>query len=137
MEQFGNIALIVQLILGAVFFTLLLVTGNTMSQSVRERIGELAVLKTLGFRDSTMLAIVLAESILIVAIGGMLGLLLGAGFAAAMSGTFAAMMGVGLSLSPGALTLGIGIMLVTGIAAGLFPALKARRLTIVEALMRG
>ena len=137
MEQFGNIALIVQLILGAVFFTLLLVTGNTMSQSVRERIGELAVLKTLGFRDSTMLAIVLAESILIVTIGGMLGLLLGAGFAAAMSGTFAAMMGVGLSLSPGALALGIGIMLVTGIAAGLFPALKARRLTIVEALMRG
>ena len=84
-----------------------------------------------------LLAIALAESILIVAIGGMLGLLLGAGFAAAMSGTFAAMMGVGLSLSPGALTLGIGIMLVTGIAAGLFPALKARRLTMVEALMRG
>ena len=137
MEQFGNIALIVQLILGAVFFTLLLVTGNTMSQSVRERIGELAVLKTVGFRDSTMLGIVLAESILIVSLGGMLGLLLGAGFAAAMSGTFAAMMGIGLSLSPGALALGIGIMLVTGVVAGLFPALKARRLTIVEALSRG
>jgi putative ABC transport system permease protein len=137
MEQFGNIALIVQLILGAVFFTLLLVTGNTMSQSVRERIGELAVLKTVGFSDSTVLAIVLAESILIVTIGGVLGLLLGAGFAAVMSGTFAAMMGVGLSLSPGALALGIGIMLATGIAAGLFPALKARSLTIVEALARG
>ena len=84
-----------------------------------------------------MLGIVLAESILIVTIGGMLGLLLGAGFAAAMSGRFAAMMGIGLSLSPGALALGIGIMLVTGVVAGLFPALKARRLTIVEALSRG
>jgi putative ABC transport system permease protein len=137
MEQFGNIALIVQMILGAVFFTLLLVTGNTMSQSVRERIGELAVLKTVGFRDSTMLGIVLSESVLIVTIGGMLGLLLGAGLAAALSGTFASMMGIGLSLSPGALALAIGIMLATGIAAGLFPALKARRLTIVEALARG
>lgn len=137
MEQFGNIALIVQMILGAVFFTLLLVTGNTMSQSVRERIGELAVLKTVGFRDSTMLGIVLSESVLIVTIGGILGLLLGAGLAAALSGTFASMMGIGLSLSPGALALAIGIMLATGIAAGLFPALKARRLTIVEALARG
>jgi putative ABC transport system permease protein len=108
-----------------------------MSQSVRERIGELAVLKTVGFRDSTMLGIVLAESILIVTIGGMLGLLLGAGLAAAMSSTFASMMGIGLSLTPGALALGIGIMLATGVAAGLFPALKARRLTIVEALARG
>ena len=73
-KQFGNIALIVQLILGAVFFTLLLVTGNTMAQSVRERISELAVLKTVGFRDRTVLGIVMAESILIMVIGGGLGL---------------------------------------------------------------
>lgn len=137
MEQFGNIALIVQLILGAVFFTLLLVTGNTMSQSVRERIGELAVLKTVGFSDGKMLAIVLAESILIVSLGGLLGLALGAGVAAAMSQAFAAMMGIGLSLSTGALVLALLIMLATGVAAGLFPALKARRLTIIEALARG
>ena len=69
-KQFGNIALIVQLILGAVFFTLLLVAGNTMSQSVRERIPELAVLKTVGFSDGSVLGIVLSESILIIALGG-------------------------------------------------------------------
>ena len=67
-KQFGNIALIVQLILGAVFFTLLLVAGNTMAQSIRERIPEIAVLKTVGFADRSVLFVVLAESILIMSI---------------------------------------------------------------------
>ena len=135
-KQFGNIALIVMLILGAVFFTLLLVAGNTMSQSVRERIAELAVLKTLGFRDNTVLGIVLTESILVMVIGGVLGLALGwvltTGVAAAMAAFIP-----GITVSPNILATAIAVMVAAGILAGIFPALKAMRLTIVDALARG
>src|SRR3546814_11399161 len=74
MKQMADISLIVGSIMGAVFFTLLLLTGNTMAQAVRERIPELAVLKTIGFRDGAVLGLVLAESVLLVLIGGVLGL---------------------------------------------------------------
>jgi len=135
-KQFGNIALIVMLILGAVFFTLLLVTGNTMSQSVRERIAELAVLKTVGFRDRAVLGIVLTESILIMLIGGLLGLAIGwvvtQGVAAAMAAFIP-----GITVTPQILLLSVAFMIVAGVLAGVFPALKAMRLTIVDALMRG
>lgn len=135
-KQFGNIALIVMLILGAVFFTLLLVAGNTMSQSVRERIAELAVLKTLGFRDSTVLGIVLTESILVMVIGGVLGLAIGwtltAGVAAAMAAFIP-----GITVSGQIIATAIAVMVGAGVLAGIFPALKAMRLTIVDALARG
>lgn len=134
-KQFGNIALIVTLIMGAVFFTLLLVSGNTMSQSVRERISELAVLKTLGFGDRTVLGIVLAESVLIIGIGGLLGLGVGwvlvQGAAKAM-GAFLP----GIFLSTGAIGVAIAIMIGAGILAGIFPAIKAMRLSIIDALAR-
>jgi putative ABC transport system permease protein len=135
-KQFGNIALIVMLILGAVFFTLLLVAGNTMSQSVRERIAELAVLKTLGFRDGTVLGIVLTESILIMLIGGVLGLALGWVLAQGVAAAMAAFI-PGITVSPQILLTGIALMLAAGVLAGVFPALKAMRLTIVDALARG
>ena len=135
-KQFGNIALIVMLILGAVFFTLLLVAGNTMSQSVRERIAELAVLKTLGFRDGTVLGIVLTESILIMLIGGVLGLALGWVLAQGVAAAMAAFI-PGINVSVQILLTGIALMLAAGILAGVFPALKAMRLTIVDALARG
>ncbi|MCP4302014.1 MAG: ABC transporter permease [Gammaproteobacteria bacterium] len=135
MKQYGNIALIVTLILGAVFFTLLLVSGNTMSQSVRERISELAVLKTVGFGDRTVLGIVLSESILIMLLGGLLGLGLGwlvvQGLAQQM-GSFLP----GIFLSPNAIVLGIAMMIGAGILAGIFPAFKAMRLSIIDALAR-
>jgi len=136
-KQFGNIALIVQLILAAVFFTLLLVTGNTMAQSVRERISELAVLKTVGFRDGTVLGIVMAESILIMVIGGVLGLAFGWFAAQGLNDALAAMFGGGIFLSPQAFLVAILIMIGAGVAAGIFPALQARRLSIVDALARG
>ena len=132
-KQFGNIGLIVTLILGAVFFTLLLVSGNTMSQSVRERISELAVLKTLGFGGPSVLGIVLAESILIILIGGVIGLLAGWFFVQGLSqqlGNFLP----GIFLSPGAIALAVALMVATGVAAGIFPAVKAMRLSIVDAL---
>ena len=134
-KQFGNIALIVTLILGAVFFTLLLVSGNTMSQSVRERISELAVLKTVGFSDRSVLGIVLAESVVIMLMGGLLGLgigwLLVQGAAKAM-GAFLP----GIFLSPQAMLTALVIMIGAGIVAGVFPALKAMRLSIIDALAR-
>ncbi|MEX2123666.1 MAG: ABC transporter permease [Woeseia sp.] len=135
-KQFGNIALIVTLILGAVFFTLLLVSGNTMAQSVRERISELAVLKTLGFRDQSVLGIVLSESILIMLIGGLLGLGIGWLLVQGLSQNLGAFL-PGIFLSPQAALGALALMVLAGIAAGIFPALKAMRLSIVDALARG
>jgi putative ABC transport system permease protein len=135
-KQFGNIALIVSLILGAVFFTLLLVSGNTMAQSVRERISELAVLKTLGFADGSVLGIVLSESVLIMLIGGLLGLGIGWLLVKGLASTIGAFL-PGVFLSPTAIVAALGLMVAAGIAAGIFPALKAMRLSIVDALARG
>ncbi len=135
-KQFGNIALIVQLILGAVFFTLLLVAGNTMSQSVRERIPELAVLKTVGFSDRSVLAVVLSESILIIAMGGLLGLGLGWAAVQAAAASMGAML-PGIYLPGSAIAAAFAIMIGAGILAGVFPAVKAMRLSIVDALARG
>jgi putative ABC transport system permease protein len=136
-KQFGNIALIIQLILGAVFFTLLLVAGNTMAQSVRERIGELAVMKTVGFRDSTMLGVVLSESVLIMAMGGVLGLAIGWFISKFVNEQFSAYVGNNMYLTGSALLIAIVIMIGAGIAAGAGPAIKAMRLSIVDALARG
>ncbi len=135
-KQFGNIGLIVSLILAAVFFTLLLVSGNTMSQSVRERISELAVLKTLGFQDRAVLGIVLSESILIMMMGGLLGLGLGWVVVQGLAKQLAAFL-PGVFLAPSAMLAAVGFMVGAGILAGIFPALKAMRLSIVEALARG
>ncbi len=132
--QYGNIALIVTLILSAVFFTILLVSGNTMAQSVRERIPELAVLKTLGFEDRSVLAIVLAESSLVMFFGGILGL-----------GTSALLVNVvlagkiplpGVYIDAKAISMGLVYIAIAGIAAGIFPAIRAMRLTIIDALSR-
>ena len=73
-KQFGNIQFLIMAIGGVVFFTLLLVTGNTMAIAVRERTGELAVLKAVGYSDRFVLFFVLFESLLIAVIGGALGL---------------------------------------------------------------
>ena len=101
-----------------------------------ERINELAVLKTVGFRDGTVLGIVLTESILIMLIGGVLGLALGwvltQGVAAAMAAFIP-----GITVAPEIVLAGVGFMLAAGVLAGIFPALKAMRLTIVDALARG
>lgn len=134
-KQFGNIAMIVTLILGAVFFTLLLVSGNTMSQSVRERISELAVLKTLGFTDRSVLGIVLSESILIMLFGGLIGLGIGWLLVQMVAAAGGAML-PGIYLTPQAIMTAIGIMILSGIVAGIFPALKAMRLSIIDALSR-
>jgi putative ABC transport system permease protein len=132
-KQFADIGLIVTAIMGAVFFTLLLLTGNTMAQAVRERIPELAVLKTLGFRDGTVLGLVLTESVLLVVLGGLIGLGLSA---VIMPGVAAASGGVIQLPNVPAQTwvIGLVLMVLIGAVVGLLPALRAKRLKIVDAL---
>ena len=131
-KQIGDIGLIVRWILFAVFFTLLLVVGNTMAQSVRERVPELAVLKTLGFTDGSVLGLVLAEAFALVLAGGLLGLLL-ASIAGAMveKGTAGQFQ---LSLDLRVWLMGVIAIVLMSLAVGLLPALRARRLNIVDAL---
>jgi putative ABC transport system permease protein len=133
MKQMADIGLIVGSIMGAVFFTLLLLTGNTMAQAVRERIPELAVLKTIGFGDRSVLGLVLAESVLLVLIGGVLGLglagVLGP-IVGAASGGVISLPNIGLS----SWLLGLGLMIAIGLLVGALPALRAMRLNIVDAL---
>lgn len=133
--QYGNIAMIIALILSAVFFTILLVSGNTMAQSVRERISELAVLKTLGFEDRSVLGIVLAESTLVMLFGGLLGL--GSAWLLVNVILVGKIPLPGMYIDVEALITGVGYMLLAGFVAGIFPAIRAMRLTIVDALARG
>jgi putative ABC transport system permease protein len=131
-KQIGDIGLIVTAIMGAVFFTLLLLTGNTMAQAIRERIPELAVLKTIGFTNRAVLLLVLSESVLLLSLGGLAGLLfarLGLPLiSAASSGQLDLVMPVQSWL------LGLFLMLLIGFIVGLPPALRAMRLRIVDAL---
>ncbi len=131
-KQLADIGLIVGAIMGAVFFTLLLLTGNTMMQAVRERIPELAVLKTIGFSNRSVLGMVLAESMLLLVLGGVLGLLL----AQLLMPVISAGSGGKMNLPPSAPTwsLGIALMLGIGLVVGVLPALRAMRLNIVDAL---
>lgn len=133
MKQMADISLIVGSIMGAVFFTLLLLTGNTMAQAVRERTSELAVLKTLGFPSGNVLLMVLAESVLLVLIGGVIGLglasLLGPVITKGSGGTISLP-----SVGPRSWLTGITLMIAIGILVGLLPALRAMRLNIVDAL---
>lgn len=132
-KQFADIGAIVSAIMGAVFFTLLLLTGNTMAQAVRERIPELAVLKTIGFSNRSVLWLVLCESTLLVTLGGLLGLVLAAMIVPAVgaaSGGMVQLPGVGMQTWG----LGIALMLCIGLVVGLLPALRGMRLNIVDAL---
>jgi putative ABC transport system permease protein len=131
-KQMGNIEFLILAIGSVVFFTLLLVTGNTMAIAVRERTNELAVLKAIGYSDTFVLTIVLAESLLISAIGGVVGLWL-----ASMLVKLDLTQGLILMyLPPIAFVLGVLIALVTGFLAGVLPALSAMRLNVVSALRR-
>ena len=132
-KQFADIGLIVTAIMGAVFFTLLLLTGNTMAQAVRERIPELAVLKTIGFSNRSVLWLVLAESILLVVLGGLIGL----GISALIMPAVSAASGGAIQLPslPGSTwAMGVGLAVLIGAVVGLLPALRGMRLNIVDAL---
>ena len=133
--QVGNVGAILRAVLTAVFFTILLVAGNTMAQSVRERTSEIGVLKTLGFSDGRVLSLVLAESLLLAGVAGGLGLLLGWTWVTLGGDPTQGRLAVFHVPGP-ALALGAGLVVALGLAAGLLPALQAMRLRIVDALRR-
>jgi putative ABC transport system permease protein len=132
LKQIGDIGMIVRWILFAVFFTLLLVVGNTMAQSVRERVPELAVLKTLGFSDASVLGFVLAEAGALCLAGGLVGMGLATLFGAMISKGTGGQFAIDVSLP----VWGMAAVAVVGmtLAVGLLPALRAQRLKIVDAL---
>lgn len=133
--QLGNIALIVALVVGAAFATILMIVGNTMVMAVRERTREIGVLKTLGFSGGRILRLVLGESVLLALLGGLPGIALAAVFAAAMEtsvGNFIP----GFAVTPGIALTAVALMLGLGLATGLVPAINAMRLNIATALGR-
>ncbi|HEY1422455.1 MAG TPA: FtsX-like permease family protein [Candidatus Acidoferrum sp.] len=134
-KQFGNIQFLIVTIGAVVFFTLLLVTGNTMAISVRERTSELAVLKAIGYSDRAILFFVLTESLVIALFGGLLGLLL-AVVATPVLATLLASMLPNLVLPGSILIMGLVVALAVGIIAGLLPGIGAMRLRVVNALRR-
>jgi putative ABC transport system permease protein len=133
-KQVGDIGAIMIAIAALVMGLILFGAGNIMAQSIRERINELGVLKTLGFTDSRILGIVLLESCAIAVIGGGIGLLLAWTIIAQgdPTGGFLPI----FHFPPRDLVLGILLVAVLGIAAGLLPAVQASRLKIVDALRR-
>jgi len=133
-KQAGNIEFLLLSIGSVVFFTLLLVTGNTMAIAVRERMRELAVLKAVGFSDGFVLSLVLGESLLLAAIGGGLGLALCKLFTLHGDPTGGLLPYFYLALP--ALILGLLAALAVGLAAGILPAWSAMRLRVVDALRR-
>jgi len=134
-KQAGNIEFLILAIGGVVFFTLLLVSGNTMAITVRERVGELAVLKAIGFSDATVMIFVLAESLLIATAGGIIGLIISM---IAVPGVGEALQGIlpSMALPMWTLLAGLLIALLIGAMAGILPALTAMRLRVVDALRR-
>jgi putative ABC transport system permease protein len=132
-KQIGDIGALVTRILVAVFFTILILTGNTMAQSIRERIPELAILKTLGFSDGKVTALVLAEAVLLLILGGAIGM--GAAVAAmpALNGSTGGRFPP-LFVGPETWLLAAAVAAVVALVIGLPPALRANRLKIVDAL---
>lgn len=133
-KQFGNLQLILGGIMGAVIFTLLLLTGNTMMQSVRERIPELAVLKTLGYPDRLVLVLVLVEALLLCGVAAAIGMGLAGWLAPAIGAGLPIPGFAGMKLTAEAWVIGAAIAAGLALAVGLPPALRAMRLQIVNAL---
>lgn len=136
-QQLGDIGTIVTAILGAVFFTILLVAGNTMAQSVRERTPELGVLKALGFSNELVLGVVLGESLVVTVLGGLAGLLFGWLMVTGMGDSTLIKQFFPIFFIPTRdLIIGAGLTLVLGVVAGILPAIQAMRLRLAAALRR-
>jgi putative ABC transport system permease protein len=133
-NQIGDIGFIMTSIVAMVFFTILLVAGNTMAYAVRERTNELAVLKALGFTDIGVLGLILGEALLLTVIGGGLGLLLG--WLMVRGGDPTNGMLPVFFIPDRDLVIGIVLIAVTAFVAGILPALQAQRLRIADALRR-
>jgi putative ABC transport system permease protein len=133
-KQVGNIELLLLSIGGVVFFTLLLVSGNTMAIAVRERLRELAVLKAVGFSDGLVLVLILSETMVVATVGGGIGLALAKLYTRRGDPTGGLLPFFYLPLE--AMALGFGVTLVMGLLAGIVPALSAMRLRLIDALRK-
>jgi putative ABC transport system permease protein len=133
LAQIGDISFLVNAIVGAVLFALLFLTANTMMQSVRERIPELAVLKTLGFSDTSVLVLVLVESLLLSVFAALLGLLAARAMIPVAMSRMSSDLG-GVAMPGWVFAWGAAMAVVLAIVSGLPPAMRAGRLKIVDAL---
>lgn len=132
----GNVKLFLLSICGAVTFTILLVSGNTMAMSVRERIKEVGVLKTLGFTNRAILGIIIGEAATIALIGGIIGVLLASGltvFVGKFAETFNSQL-IGLSITMPVALFCVAVALLVGVVSSFIPALNASRTNILDSL---
>ena len=131
LRQVGDVGLFVNAVLGAVLFTLLFLTGNTMMQSVRDRVPELGVLKAMGFGTGTIVAMVAAEAVALCLLAAAIGLSL----AAAILPLAFRQMSLPLPTSTWTVAAsGVGVAVLIGLLISVLPARRAMRLTIVDAL---
>jgi putative ABC transport system permease protein len=135
MEQIGNIGKILIAVVFAVFFTMLLVTANTMAQSVRERTNEIGVLKTLGFSSGSVLRLIIGEALFLTIFGGLIGFGLAylavAGLAPMMKQYFPL-----FEIDSSTIIISLVLMVMLGVITGLWPAMTAMRLKITDALRK-
>jgi putative ABC transport system permease protein len=132
-NQMGNIGALLTAVAAAVFFTMLLVTANTMGQSIRERLNEIGVLKTLGFSGPAVTALVFGESLLLTALGGLIGLGLASLFAEGLGAALQQFFPV-IGVPASAFVIGVALIVVLGALAAALPCYQAARLKIVDAL---
>ena len=132
--MWGNIGFLVQAIGTAVFFAILLVSANTMMMAGRERIGENAVLKTLGFRDGLLASLVLVEALAITLLGGGIGVLGAKALFDAWTGLNSIIPGFAVEWSTVSLALGLAFAL--GVVSGFVPARQAMKLSVIQSLRR-
>jgi putative ABC transport system permease protein len=134
-NQVGNVGAILIAVVAAVFFTMLLVTANTMAQSVRERTSEIAVLKTLGFTSVTVMLLVLFESVFITALGGAIGLFSAMGITVGARAAIEQYLPL-FRIPDASMGIAVALMIGLGLLAGVLPAAQALRLQIVAALRK-
>jgi putative ABC transport system permease protein len=132
-KQIGDIGALVVRILIAVFFTILILTGNTLAQSIRERVPELAILKTIGFSDGKVAALVAGEAALLFLLGGGAGMVAAVGIMPTINGATGGRFPP-LFVSGATWLAALGVAAVVALAVALPPMLRVRRLRIVDAL---
>lgn len=131
----GNIKVILMSVCGAVTFTILLISANTMAMSVRERVREVGVLKTIGFQNGTILGLILGEAAFIALIGGAIGLFIAQGLCAIIrQGPAILQQTKTLTIQPPILLLLLGVSMFIGVASAMVPAWNASRTNIIDAL---
>jgi len=137
-RQVGNLGLVVTSIMGAVFFTLLILTGHTMAQAVQERIAEFATLKTIGFSGRSIMGLVLSESILLLLLGSIAGLAIATGAVAGMQSILENTLSMPiLPVGVRVWLWGLALAVLIGLIVGGLPAWRGMRLRIVDALSQG